>query len=55
LPGLRWLRVFGDTLFALGVVALGVFVVGLKTGWCVKGTKDVIVEQRDAGSPQTAL
>ncbi|HET6557374.1 MAG TPA: nitric-oxide reductase large subunit [Prolixibacteraceae bacterium] len=30
---LRWMRVFGDTLFAIGVVALVYFVVGLKTGW----------------------
>jgi nitric oxide reductase subunit B len=30
---LRWMRVFGDTLFALGVVALIYFVIGLKTGW----------------------
>jgi len=33
---LRWLRVVGDTIFAVGVVALGWFVVGLKTGWSVK-------------------
>jgi nitric oxide reductase subunit B len=30
---LRWLRVIGDTIFAIGVVALVYFVVGLKTGW----------------------
>lgn len=30
---LRWLRVVGDTLFAAGMVALGWFVLGLKTGW----------------------
>ncbi|HET6345178.1 MAG TPA: cbb3-type cytochrome c oxidase subunit I, partial [Myxococcota bacterium] len=30
---LRWLRVIGDTIFALGVVALGWFVLGLATGW----------------------
>jgi nitric oxide reductase subunit B len=29
---LRWLRVPGDTLFALGAVALVVFVAGLATG-----------------------
>jgi len=32
---LRWLRVVGDTIFALGVVALAWFVLGLKTGWSV--------------------
>jgi nitric oxide reductase subunit B len=30
---LRWLRLVGDTVFALGIVGLGWFVVGLKTGW----------------------
>jgi nitric oxide reductase subunit B len=30
---LRWLRVIGDTVFAIGALALGWFVLGLKTGW----------------------
>jgi len=30
---LRWLRVIGDTIFALGAVGIGWFVLGLKTGW----------------------
>jgi nitric oxide reductase subunit B len=30
---LRWMRVIGDTIFALGAVTLGWFVLGLKTGW----------------------
>jgi nitric oxide reductase subunit B len=30
---LRWLRVFGDTIFAAGALGLGWFVLGLKTGW----------------------
>jgi len=30
---LRWLRVIGDTIFACGVLALGWFVLGLRTGW----------------------
>jgi nitric oxide reductase subunit B len=33
---LRWLRVIGDTIFALGSVGLIYFVVGLKTGWSIK-------------------
>ena len=33
---LRWLRVVGDTIFAVGAVALGWFVLGLKTGWSVE-------------------
>jgi len=38
---LRWLRVVGDTIFALGVLALGWFVVGLKTGWSVSEVEDI--------------
>ena len=34
---LRWLRVVGDTIFAVGMVALGWFVLGLKTGWSIAG------------------
>lgn len=33
---LRWLRVVGDTIFALGAVGLGWFVLGLKTGWSLE-------------------
>lgn len=33
---LRWMRVFGDTLFGIGAVVLGWFVLGLKTGWSIK-------------------
>lgn len=29
----KWLRVVGDTLFAIGTVTLSWFVLGLKTGW----------------------
>lgn len=37
---LRWLRVIGDTIFAVGVFVLGWFVLGLKTGWSVSGHVD---------------
>lgn len=30
---LRWMRVVGDTLFAVGILALGYFVAGLYFGW----------------------
>src|SRR5688572_7780581 len=30
---LRWLRAPGDTVFAVGIVAVAWFVIGLKTGW----------------------
>ena len=32
---LRWLRVIGDTIFAIGALALAWFVIGLKTGWSI--------------------
>ena len=40
---LRWLRVVGDTIFAIGILALGWFVVGLKTGWSLTDIDDVIM------------
>ena len=33
---LKWLRVIGDTIFALGTVALAWFIFGLKLGWSVE-------------------
>jgi nitric oxide reductase subunit B len=33
---LRWLRVPGDTIFAIGAVVLGWFVLGLRTGWSLE-------------------
>jgi nitric oxide reductase subunit B len=36
LQTLRWARVFGDTIFALGGIALVIFVVGLATGRSLK-------------------
>jgi nitric oxide reductase subunit B len=37
----RWLRVIGDTIFAAGTLALGWFVIGLKTGWSVRDEVDL--------------
>jgi len=34
----RWLRVIGDTIFAVGAIALAIFVIGLKTGWSINKT-----------------
>jgi nitric oxide reductase subunit B len=34
----KWGRVFGDTIFALGAVALVVFVIGLVAGYSLKKT-----------------
>jgi nitric oxide reductase subunit B len=41
---LRWLRVVGDTIFATGVVALGWFVLGLKTGWSLRSERDAAID-----------
>ncbi len=41
---LRWLRAPGDTLFAIGILAVGWFVVGLSTGWSLKGERDDLKE-----------
>jgi nitric oxide reductase subunit B len=48
---LRWLRVVGDTIFALGIVGLGWFVVGLKAGWSVREDEDAIFQNSSSGSP----
>lgn len=32
----KWMRVFGDTIFAAGTLALAWFVFGLKTGWSIE-------------------
>lgn len=37
---LRWLRIVGDTIFALGIVGLGWFVAGLKTGWSLQHPRE---------------
>ncbi len=37
----RWLRLIGDTVFAIGAVALAIFVVGLKTGWSIDKTQEL--------------
>ena len=39
IQNLRWMRVIGDVIFALGMVGIGTFIVGLKTGWSVVGTR----------------
>ena len=37
---LRWLRVPGDTLFAVGAIAFVLFIFGLKLGYSVKPRKE---------------
>jgi len=36
---LKWLRSIGDTIFAVGTVALAWFVFGLKGGWSIEKNK----------------
>ncbi len=43
LEWLRWLRAPGDTIFAVGILAVGWFVVGLSTGWSLKGEREDVV------------
>ena len=35
----RWMRTFGDTIFAAGILVFGWFVIGLSTGWSVAGAR----------------
>jgi nitric oxide reductase subunit B len=51
---LRWLRVVGDTVFAAGIVALGVFVTGLSTGWSIERAKAWSSETGGSAPPQAA-
>ncbi|MFS4457900.1 nitric-oxide reductase large subunit [Bdellovibrio sp. HCB2-146] len=46
---LRWLRVIGDTVFAVGILALGWFVVGLKVGFSVRDKVDVSIANHPSG------
>jgi nitric oxide reductase subunit B len=53
---LRWLRVIGDSIFAAGVLALGWFVLGLKTGWSVTGEVDLpVAADRPAADGEAAV
>ena len=52
---LRWLRVVGDTIFALGILGLGWFVVGLKTGWSITAADDVALQPAVGPAPAGTL
>jgi nitric oxide reductase subunit B len=51
---LRWMRIIGDTVFAVGVLALGWFVLGLKTGWSVTEHIEPIMEGEPIQSAASA-
>ncbi|MBI2520824.1 MAG: nitric-oxide reductase large subunit [Bdellovibrio sp.] len=44
---LRWLRIIGDTVFAAGILALGYFILGLKTGHSYVQNENEVKEQVD--------
>ncbi len=47
---LRWMRIPGDTLFAVGVLALAWFVVGLRTGWSLSRQEEPFVRGQEAAA-----
>ncbi len=49
----RWLRVIGDTLFAIGILAFGWFHLGLSTGWSVKGIRTDVSTAEGQTTPET--
>jgi nitric oxide reductase subunit B len=51
----RWLRIVGDTIFAIGAIALAYFVIGLKTGWSVKKETDVSNEKYPKVKPHEEM
>lgn len=48
---LRWMRVVGDTIFAIGILALGWFIAGLHFGW---STLDHDDDDFDSSTPDTS-
>jgi nitric oxide reductase subunit B len=55
LTNLRWMRMFGDTIFAFGAIVLGWFVLGLVTGHSFEQGSRVIEEgQYTAQEPELA-
>ncbi len=51
----RWLRVIGDTIFGVGVLVLGWFVLGIKTGWSLTDQPDEIAKQFPESAPVKAV
>lgn len=52
LSNLRWMRVIGDTIFTLGIFALGWFVVGLKTGHSLAGSSEFTKDEIKDAKPR---
>ncbi len=51
---LRWLRVVGDTVFAVGTIGLGWFVLGLKTGWSLSQEREITMDACTADAVPTS-
>jgi nitric oxide reductase subunit B len=49
---LRWLRVVGDTIFTVGLLALAWFVAGIKGGWSLQAGPDAVAHEFSGGSPR---
>ncbi len=50
---LRWMRVVGDTIFAVGIIGLGWFVLGLKTGHSIdRSTEAPFRDDPDSMNPR---
>lgn len=47
---LRWLRIIGDSIFAFGILVMGYFVVGLKTGWSITKERMYMPETKNVNS-----
>jgi len=53
MANLRWLRVIGDVIFALGALGLVWFIAGLKTGWSLTNSPETI--ERKTNAPVSSL
>ncbi len=47
----RWLRTIGDTIFGVGILAIGWFVIGLSTGWSTRGSRADVPVARPEEAP----
>jgi len=45
----------GDTIFGIGVVVLGWFVLGIKTGWSLTDKPDAVAEQFPDAKPSRTV
>jgi nitric oxide reductase subunit B len=48
---LKWMRVFGDCVFAAGALSLVYFIIGLKCGWSYSGEAAAVIQPSENLSP----